>query len=138
MLEQTATGQLRTMLRGELIERGDSAYEQARKVYNGMIDRQPAAIARCSDVADVIAAVKFARDTGLKVSIRSGGHNAAGLGVCDDGLVIDLSRIRYTHVDRRPRRCASGEVQRGDGIMLLTRSGWPCRQGSLRRQALAD
>ena len=64
-----------------------------------MIDRRPALIARCADVADVIAAVNFARECNLLVSIRSGGHNAGGLGVCDDGLVIDLSRIRYTHVD---------------------------------------
>ena len=91
--------ELRASLRGELIQPGDASYEEARKVYNGMIDRRPALIVRCADVADVIAAVNFARECNLLVSIRSGGHNAGGLGVCDDGLVIDLSRIRYTHVD---------------------------------------
>ena len=90
--------ELRASLRGELIQPGDASYEEARKVYNGMIDRRPALIVRCADVADVIAAVNFARECNLLVSIRSGGHNAGGLGVCDDGLVIDLSRIRYTHV----------------------------------------
>ena len=90
---------LKANLRGELIQQGDEGYDAARKVYNGMIDKRPALIARCADVADVIAAVNFGRENGLLVSIRGGGHNAGGLGVCDDGLVIDLSLIRYTHVD---------------------------------------
>src|SRR2546430_9010839 len=64
-----------------------------------MIDRKPRLIARCTDVADVISAVTFPRDHKLLVSVRGGGHNATGSGVCDDGLVIDLSPIRYTHVD---------------------------------------
>lgn len=90
---------LKANLRGELIEPGNESYDAARKVYNGMIDKHPAAIARCTDVADVIVAVNFARENDLLVSIRSGGHNAGGLGVCDDGLVIDLSLLRYTHVE---------------------------------------
>src|SRR5205823_11406760 len=90
---------LKASLRGELIQPNDEGYDAARKVYNGMIDKHPALIARCADVADVIAAVNFAREHHLLVSIRGGGHNAGGLGVCDDGLVIDLSLIRYTHVD---------------------------------------
>ncbi len=90
---------LKANLRGELIQPNDEGYDAARKVYNGMIDKHPALIARCADVADVIAAVNFAREHNLLVSIRGGGHNAGGLGVCDDGLVIDLSLIRYTHVD---------------------------------------
>jgi FAD/FMN-containing dehydrogenase len=90
---------LKARLRGELIQPDDPDYEAARKVYNGMIDRHPAVIARCADVADVIAAVTFAHEQDLLVAIRGGGHNAGGLGVCDDGLVIDLSLIRYVHVD---------------------------------------
>jgi FAD/FMN-containing dehydrogenase len=93
------TSALKASLRGELIQPSDEGYNAARKVYNGMIDKHPALIARCADVADVVAAVNFARESGLLVSIRGGGHNAGGLGVCDDGLVIDLSLIRYTHVD---------------------------------------
>src|SRR6266568_5179028 len=90
---------LKASLRGELIQPNDEGYDAARKVYNGMIDKHPALIARCADVADVIAAVNFGRENNLLVSIRGGGHNAGGLGICDDGLVIDLSLIRYTHVD---------------------------------------
>src|SRR5437016_14256032 len=75
---------LRASLRGELIQSNDEGYDTARKVYNGMIDKHPALIARCADVADVIAAVNFARENNLLVSIRGGGHNAGGLGVCED------------------------------------------------------
>src|SRR5258708_23153830 len=90
---------LEASLRGELIQAGEEGYDTARKVYNGMIDKRPALIAYCVDVADVIAAVNFGRENGLLVSIRGGGHNAGGLGICDDGLVIDLSHIRYPPVD---------------------------------------
>ena len=82
-----------------MIEPGSSAYENARKVYNGMIDKKPRLIAKCVDVADVIAAVKFGRTSGLRVSIRGGGHNAGGLGIADDALTIDLSGIKYVQVD---------------------------------------
>lgn len=99
MSKQTTIEELKAKLRGELILPGDSKYDSARKVYNAMIDRRPRMIVRCADVADVIAAVNFARENGIKLAIRGGGHNAAGLGVCDDGLVVDLSPIRYTHVD---------------------------------------
>src|SRR6202043_2163319 len=85
--------------RGSLITPASSEYEVARKVYNGMIDRRPDAIVRCVDVADVTAAVNFARQDGLTVAIRGGGHNGAGLGVCDQGLVIDLSPMKGVRVD---------------------------------------
>ena len=86
-------------MRGELIEPKDEKYDSARKVYNAMIDRRPRMIARCADVADVIESVNFGGDTGLVIAIRGGGHNAGGLGVWDDALVIDLSPMRYTQVD---------------------------------------
>jgi FAD/FMN-containing dehydrogenase len=86
-------------LRGELLKPADAGYDAARKLYNGMHDRKPALIARCIDVADVIAAVKFAAAEKLLVSVKGGGHNAAGLGMCDGGLAIDLSPLRYVHVD---------------------------------------
>jgi len=85
--------------RGELIRPGDNDYDGARQVYNAMIDRRPGLIARCADVADVISAVNFGRDNNLLVAVRGGGHNAGGLGICDNGLVIDLSRINYTRID---------------------------------------
>jgi FAD/FMN-containing dehydrogenase len=99
MVNEAITETLKVGLRGELIQPGDAEYNSARKVYNGMIDRHPRMIARCVDVADVVTAVNFGREHGLLVAVRGGGHNAGGLGVCDDGLVIDLSRIRYTRVD---------------------------------------
>src|SRR5271169_6179906 len=90
---------LKSAFRGELIQPVDAAYDSARKVYNGMIDKRPSLIARCVDVADVIVAVAFGRENGVLMAIRGGGHNGAGLGTCDDGLVIDLSRMKGIRVD---------------------------------------
>src|SRR5207245_4829070 len=96
------------MWRGELIEPRDASYDAARKVYNAMIDRRPRLIARCADVADVMAALQFGREKKLLVAIRGGGHNGPGLGVCDDGLVIDLSRMNYVRVDRKKKTVVAG------------------------------
>ena len=90
---------LKSMFRGDLIQAADAGYEAARKVYNAMIDKRPALIARCVDVADVIAAVNFGRDHHLLTAVRGGGHNGAGLGICEGGLVIDLSRMKGIRVD---------------------------------------
>jgi FAD/FMN-containing dehydrogenase len=97
-------------IRGDVILQGDSGYDEARKLHNGMIDKRPAIIARCVDVADVIEAVNFGREHGLLIAVRGGGHNGAGLGSCDDGLVIDLSRMRSVQVDpgRREVRAEGG------------------------------
>ena len=108
MVSDGAIATLRTSLRGELITPSDPGYESARKVYNGMISRRPRAIAKCADVADVMTAVNFAREQKLLLSVRSGGHNAGGLGVCDDGLVIDLSPIKYVHVDPKKKTIRAG------------------------------
>jgi FAD/FMN-containing dehydrogenase len=97
---------LRSRFRGEIIQPGDPSYDSARKVYNAMIDKRPAVIARCVDSADVMAAVDFGRENKLLTAIRGGGHNGGGLGICDDGLVIDLARMRGVRVDpvgRTPR-----------------------------------
>ena len=91
--------QLRSSVRGAIVQPGDADYESARKVYNGMIDKRPALIVRCVDVADVIAAVNYARANGVLTAVRGGGHNGGGLGTCDDGLVIDLSRMKGIRVD---------------------------------------
>jgi FAD/FMN-containing dehydrogenase len=96
---QPSLDQFRASLRGELIHSGDPGYHDARKVYNGMIDKHPRLIVRCVDTADVIYAVNFARENGLLTAIRGGGHNGGGLGTCDDGLVIDLSRMNGVYVD---------------------------------------
>jgi FAD/FMN-containing dehydrogenase len=108
MLTDTSIGAFKSALRGELIAPGDARYDEARKVYNGMIDRRPRLIARCVDVADVITAVNFGRDNSLPLAIRGGGHNAAGSGVCNDGLVIDLSPMRYVHVDPQKKTIRAG------------------------------
>jgi FAD/FMN-containing dehydrogenase len=108
MINQAAVAAFKSTLRGELIESQSPAYNVARKVYNAMIDKRPRLIARCADVADVIAAVAFAREQKLLLSVRGGGHNAAGLGVCDDGLVIDLSLIKYVRVDPKKKTVVAG------------------------------
>src|SRR5881296_4570218 len=108
MLNENAVADFKANLRGRLIEPGDKDYDEARKVYNGMIHKKPRLIARCADVADVIRSVNFGRDNDLLVSIRGGGHNAGGLGICDDGLVIDLAPIKYTRVDPAARKITAG------------------------------
>ena len=112
MLKETTIASFSASLHGRLIEPRDPQYDTARKVYNAMIDRRPRLIARCADVADVIAAVNFAREQKTLVSIRGGGHNAGGLGVCDHGLVIDLSPMNYVRVDPKKRT-----VQVGGGAL---------------------
>jgi len=108
MLSETTIATFKASLRGELIEPGDQRYDAARKVYNGMIDRRPRLIAPCTDVADVITAVNFGRENKLLVAVRGGGHNAGGLGVCDEGLVVDLSPMRYVRVDPKKRTVLAG------------------------------
>jgi FAD/FMN-containing dehydrogenase len=95
----TDYAELRAKLRGEFIQPGDASYDEARKLYNAMIDKRPAAIARCVDVADVAACVNYARANGLLLAIRGGGHNGPGLGSCNGGLAIDLSRMKGVRVD---------------------------------------
>jgi FAD/FMN-containing dehydrogenase len=116
MSGETIIATFKASLRGELIQPSDTGYDEARKVYNAMINRHPALIARCADVADVITAVQFARENKMLLSIRGGGHNAGGLGVCDNGLVIDLSRLKGIRVDPAERTvrveggCTWGDV----------------------------
>ncbi|RJQ67955.1 MAG: FAD-binding oxidoreductase [Desulfobacteraceae bacterium] len=102
-------------LRGRLFLPGDQGYDNARKVFNGMIDKRPALIVRCAGVADVMAAVNFARETQLLVAVRGGGHGVVGNAVCDDGLVIDLSRMKSVRVDPGNRTArAEGGATWGD------------------------
>src|SRR6188768_1076531 len=98
-LSDAQVRRLSGVLRGRLLLPRDSEFEAARCVWNGMISRRPAAIARCETVDDVVAAVSFARDESLLLAVRGGGHSVAGNGVCDDGLVIDLSAMRGVEVD---------------------------------------
>jgi len=99
LLDTDAVEQFRTGLRGRHLLRGDDGYDAAREIYNAMIDHRPVIIARCAGVADVIAAVNFARSNDLLVSVRGGGHNVSGNAACDGGLMIDLSLMKGTRVD---------------------------------------
>jgi FAD/FMN-containing dehydrogenase len=104
--------QLKAAIRGQLIQPADATYEAARKVYNGMIDKRPALIVRAVDAADVMVAVHYGRENGLQTAIRGGGHNGAGLGTCEGGLVIDLSLMKGVRIDPTARtvRVAAGCV----------------------------
>jgi FAD binding domain/Berberine and berberine like len=102
-LDEAAFAELERAFRGELVRPGDPSYDERRKIWNGSIDRFPAVIARCAGVADVIAAVRFARRTGLVVAVRGGGHSFPGQSVCDGGIVIDLSPMKGIRVDPEAR-----------------------------------
>ena len=125
MLNDTTLATFKASLRGALIQRNDPGYEEAHKLYNGMIDKRPLLIARCVDVADVISAVRFGRDNELLTAIRGGGHNGPGLGSCDDGLVIDLSPMKGVRVDpanqtvRVESGCTQGDVDHASHALGL-------------------
>jgi FAD/FMN-containing dehydrogenase len=111
-----AITQFSALLRGRIVKPGDADYEASRRLYNAMIDRRPALIVQCRDVADVMHSVDFAREQSLLLAVRGGGHNGGGLGSCDDGLVIDLSALKGIRVDAEARTvrveggCTWGDV----------------------------
>src|SRR5688500_18397410 len=141
--------------RGRLINSDHADYDNARAVWNGAIDRRPHLIAGCIGTADVVAAVRFARDHDLEIAIRGGGHNVAGTAICDDGIIIDLSAMRAVRVDPADRRAwvqagaLWGDVDHetqahglattgglvshtgGAGLTLGRRVGWPARKHGL-------
>src|SRR5436309_657478 len=102
-LDEAVIGEFAASLRGALLQQGDPGYDDARTVQNGLIDRRPALIARCTGAADVIQAVNFARDNSLLLSVKGGGHNVAGNATNEGGLVIDLSLMNGVHVDGKAR-----------------------------------
>ena len=110
VLSATDAAQLRNGIRGDLVLPGDGEYEQARKVWNGMVDKRPAAVIYCACSADVVASVNFARSRNMLVAVRAGGHNIGGSSTCDGGLVIDLSRMKRIEIDpaRRVARAEAG------------------------------
>lgn len=116
MLNSEKITEFSATLRGRIVQPGDTDYDASRRVYNAMIDRHPGLIVYCRDVADVIHGVNFAREQSLLLAVRSGGHNAGGLGVCDEGLVLDLSAMNGTRVDAAARTvrveggCTWGDV----------------------------
>ena len=103
-LERAKMDEFKAQFRGDVVLPGDASYDEVREIWNAMIDRRPALIARCASPEDVVQAVKFARQNDLLVSIRGGGHNIAGNAVCDDGLMIDLSLMKNVQVDPNARR----------------------------------
>src|SRR5688500_490565 len=123
-----ATAAFAKGLRGRLIQPGDADYDAARALYNGMIDKRPALIARVANVADVIAAVNLAREEGLLLAVRGGGHNGPGLGSCEGGLVIVLSLLTSVRVDPSSRAVlvdagwTSGDVDRASRAFCVGRS----------------
>ena len=110
LLETSTIEPLRERLRGQLVLPGEGGYDEARKVWNGMVDKKPAIIACCAAATDVVEAVRFARDRGIMISVRGGGHNITGNAVCEGGMVIDLSRMKNIQVDpeRRTARAEAG------------------------------
>jgi len=122
-MNESTIQELRAKLRGELIRPTGLTYETARKVYNAMIDRRPALIARCRDVADVMAGVGFAREHGLLLAVRGGAHNGPGLGTCDGGLVLDLAPMSDVRVNPTSRTVlVSGGSVWGD----VDHATYPC------------
>src|SRR5690606_24146244 len=112
-LSEARIADLEASLQGALLRPGERRYESARIVWNAMIDRRPALIARCEDAQDVVAAVRFARETGALISVKGGGHNIAGSAVVEGGLMIDLSAMNGVAVD-----AAAARVRVGPGATL--------------------
>ncbi len=127
MMATTTVAQLREQVRGEIITPEDAAYDEARRVYNAMIDRRPRVIVRCAGVDDVVAAVNFARESGLAIAVRGGSHSVPGFGTADDAVVIDLVRMQAVDVDpdastaRAPRAARPGARL----TMPPMRTAWP-------------
>jgi len=107
-IDRAALDALRASFRGRLIAPGDAAYEEARHVHNGRVDRQPAVVARAADVPDVARAIGFAREQGLRLAVRGGGHHGAGYGTVDGGIVLDLGDLRQVQVDPAARTARVG------------------------------
>jgi len=126
MPDRSAIDDFRTSLKGHLVLPEDADYDEVRAVWNGMIDRRPALIARCQDADDVVSAVNFARDQGLRVSVRCGGHSVAGKSVCDDGLMIDLSQMNSVTVD------PEAKTARVDGGVCRQSGATEGHQGEVR------
>jgi len=115
LIEESAVAEFGMAFSGPVIRPGDAEYDAARAIFNGMYDRRPAVIARCTGVSDVIAAVALARDNGLEVAVRGGGHSVPGYSTCDDGVVIDLTGMKGVFVDPAARTArAAGGVTWGE------------------------
>ncbi len=136
VLESAAIDHFRSRLQGEVLRPGEHHYDDARRVFNAAIDKAPALIARCASVADVVTAIRFAREHRLLVAVRGGGHNVAGNALCDGGLVIDLSRMTAVRVDPAKRRARTeGGSHRASSTVRPRCSGWRLPAESCPRRA---
>ena len=137
ILQEDTIRKFKESLRGELILSDDAGYDDARSIWNAMIDRRPALIVRCLGVTDVVTCVNFAREHGLILSIKSGGHNISGLAVCEGGLMLDMSRMRGVWVDPSTRTaraqagCLLGDVDRETQLHGLAAVGFVLRKASV-------
>ena len=132
-MDASTTSPLKDRLRGAVLDAHHPDYDDVRALYNGMIDKRPRLIARCVDAADVLAAVKYAREADLLVAIRGGGHSAAGQSSCDDGLMIDLSLMRSVRVDPKNETVrVEGAVQALMSITPPKLLALPCPRGPYR------
>lgn len=128
-IDERQLEQFRGAFAGPILGPGDVDYEEARRVHNGLIDRRPALIARCRGTADVVAALRFARETNLAVAVRGGGHSVAGLSTIDGGLLVDLSSLKGVHVDpaagtaRAQAGTTWAELNRETGVFGLAVTG---------------
>jgi FAD/FMN-containing dehydrogenase len=130
--------ELSVAFRGEVLRPGDPDYDEARTIWNAMVDKRPAVIFRCGDTNDVVRAVNFARENRLLLAVRGGGRNIAGSALADGGVVIDLSRMRAVRVDRAARRVVVEAARRWPSAMLRPRRmGSRCRSASTRPRASA-
>jgi FAD/FMN-containing dehydrogenase len=129
-LPPDALAQLRSQLRGRCFLPGDPGYDEAAAVYNGMIDKHPAVVVQCHDIADVIAGVNTARDIGVDLAVRGGGHNGAGLGTVDGGMVLDLAPMDGVHIDPvEARAVVEGGARWGDVDHAAHAFGLACPSG---------
>jgi len=134
-LQSTKIDAFKGRFRGEVVSPGDEAYDDARKIWNAMIDKHPALIVRCITTSDVVLAVNFARDNELLLAVRGGGHNIAGSAMCDDGIVIDLSQMKAASVDPVARRVT---IEGGATLADLSRTSTPAPKPTASRRRLAS
>ena len=136
-LQKSSIDEFKAHFRGDVLLPGDAGYDEARQIWNAMIDRKPALIARCKSPEDVVQAVKFARTNELLVSIRGGGHNIAGNAVCDGGLMIDMSLMKNVSrwILMRAGRRSSRAARSPTSTRPRRRTGWRRRSGSTRPPA---
>jgi len=139
MLPGPDVSELKQGIRGQLVLPGDPTYDQARRVWNGMVDKRPAAVIYCAGADDVVASVTFARSHNLLVAVRAGGHNIAGSSACDAGLVIDLSHMKQIAIDpvRRLARAEAGLIW-ASSTRPLRRMVWQRRSASTPTPAYPD